>query len=242
MSAVQAKRMKEARARQAAYLAMRAAERAADAGGQEGAPGSATPTAAAAPAPLTSVPIAAPAPPAPAPALRPFVVPPPASPYQLKLDSAFEPVIYEDVHLELCPALAEIIFARSATMTSTPSINRGGWKSPETFFSWGDRAIAQLARTLIGLLGARPTGWAMVNRHGSEHPRHQHRIAIVSAIFYVTTGDPIVPTVFECGDGSELEIEPSPGRLVIFPGDMWHRVPRYEGDAPRITIALDVRR
>jgi hypothetical protein len=88
----------------------------------------------------------------------------------------------------------------------------------------------------------------MVNRAGSQHPRHQHRIASLSGIYYVTRGseDAITPTIFECPCAAsqryDLEIEPDLGRLVLCQGQMWHRVPRYDGAAPRITIAFDVRR
>jgi hypothetical protein len=84
----------------------------------------------------------------------------------------------------------------------------------------------------------------MVNRAGSHHPRHQHRAAILTGLFYVTAGneEQATPTIFECADGSELEVEPHPGRLVISRGEAWHRVPPVIGDEPRITIAFDLRR
>jgi hypothetical protein len=91
--------------------------------------------------------------------------------------------------------------------------------------------------------------WAMVNRAGSHHPRHQHRIATLSGVYYVTAGSPdaITPTVFECpcdgrGDPYELEVDPHPGRLVVCRGEMWHWVRPYPGELPRITVAFDVRR
>jgi hypothetical protein len=88
----------------------------------------------------------------------------------------------------------------------------------------------------------------MVNRAGSQHPRHQHRIASLSGIYYVTSGseDAITPTIFEChynvSQHYDLEIEPDPGRLVLLNGMMWHRLPIYAGEIPRITIVFDVRR
>lgn len=101
---------------------------------------------------------------------------------------------------------------------------------------------------IVELVGARsPIAWAMVNRAGSHHPRHQHRIATLSGVYYVAAGSPATPTVYECPcDGRpkdyELEVEPHPGRLVISRGETWHRLPSYTGDLPRITIAFDVRR
>lgn len=164
-------------------------------------------------------------------------------PVEIKAACSREPIVYDNVRPDLCAQLAEVILARAARDQSTPSLNRGGWKSTETLFQWGHPAIRELERTaLYGMLGGRAVGWAMVNRNGSGHPRHQHRLAVLVGVYYVTAGDPAVPTIYECADGSELEITPAPGRLVIAPGDMWHRVPAYPGDSPRITIVCDVRR
>ena len=155
-----------------------------------------------------------------------------------------EPLIFDGVLPEICPALERVILHRSKTQRSTKSLNVGGWKSTEDFFSWSDAAVQRLRQLITEQTGARnPVGWAMVNRAGSQHPRHQHRIAVLTGIYYVTAGseEAITPTVFEF-PGGELEIEPHPGRLVIFRGETWHRVPPYPGELPRITVAFDVRR
>jgi hypothetical protein len=83
----------------------------------------------------------------------------------------------------------------------------------------------------------------MVNRAGDCHPRHIHQGAIWSGVYCVDPGDePITPTLFEAPD-RDVAVMPAPGRLVLFPGDMWHSVPACAGGpAPRITIAFDVRR
>jgi hypothetical protein len=164
-----------------------------------------------------------------------------------------EPLVFDDVLPELCPALEQGILHRMQTDRSTKSLNVGGWKSTEDFFAWPHAAVQQLRQQILVKMGApRLVAWAMVNRAGSHHPRHQHRAAILTGIYYVTVGseDAIVPTVFECeGDaasgrssGYELEVEPHPGRLVICRGETWHYVPVYPGELPRITIAFDVRR
>lgn len=160
-----------------------------------------------------------------------------------------EPLVFDDVCPELCPALEQVILQRARQGRSTRSLNQGGWKSTEDFFLWPDEAVQLLRQRIADELGApRVVGWAMVNRAGSQHPRHQHRIASLTGVYYVTAGseDAITPTVFECeGDGSgryELEVEPHPGRLVICRGETWHRVGCYPGELPRITIAFDVRR
>ncbi len=176
-----------------------------------------------------------------------MVAPAPASTAsQIAVSCRAQPIVYDGVLPELCPALEQVILGRMQGDRGrrTGSINVGGWKSGEDFFLWAHPAVQQLREAIAEAVGApSPVAWAMVNRAGSHHPRHQHRVAILTGIYYVTTGsqEAITPTVFEC-EGGELEIDPYPGRLVILRGDMWHHVPRYPGDLPRITIAFDVRR
>jgi hypothetical protein len=167
-----------------------------------------------------------------------------------------QPVVFDGVRSDLCPALEQVILGRmqSDRGRRVGSLNVGGWKSGEDFFAWPDAAVQELRRVLVEVVGERPlVGWTMVNRAGSQHPRHQHRAAVLVGVYYVAPGsaDAITPTVFECPcDGRvvrgkeryELEVEPHPGRLVISRGTAWHRVPVYPGDLPRITVAFDVRR
>lgn len=166
------------------------------------------------------------------------------------------PLISEGVRPELCPALAEIILGRMQRDhgRKMKSLNVGGWKSEENFFSWPDEPVQTLRQTIVDAVGAKSlVGWAMVNRAGSQHPRHQHRVALLTGIYYVTPGNAaaLTPTVFECPCDErllrgtpryEMEVEPCPGRLVVCRGETWHRVPRCSGDEPRITVAFDVRR
>ena len=161
-----------------------------------------------------------------------------------------QPIVFDDVRAELCATLEQVILDRMQNdrRRKTGSLNVGGWKSGEDFFSWPDAAVQELRKVIVEMVSARsPIAWAMVNRAGSHHPRHQHRIAILSGVYYVTTGSPATPTVYECpcderSKSYELEVEPHPGRLVVCRGETWHFVPKYMGDQPRITIAFDVRR
>lgn len=171
---------------------------------------------------------------------------------QLVADCRDHPVVFDNVRADLCSTLEQVILDRMQNdrHRKTGSINVGGWKSGEDFFSWSDAAVQELRQAIVEIVGAKsPIAWAMVNRAGSHHPRHQHRVATLSGVYYVTAGSPdaITPTIFECPcDGrpkrEELEVEPHPGRLVVCRGAAWHRVPIYRGEAPRITIAFDVRR
>jgi hypothetical protein len=162
-----------------------------------------------------------------------------------------EPLVFDGVRPELCPVLEQIILGRlqNSRGRKVGSINIGGWKSEEDFFSWPDEAVQELRQTIVDQIGhPSPVAWAMVNRAGSQHPRHQHRIATLSGVYYVSPGseNAITPTIFECpynvNQHYDLEIEPDPGRLVLLSGMMWHRVPIYAGGNPRITVVFDIRR
>jgi hypothetical protein len=148
---------------------------------------------------------------------------------QLAAQCRDQPVVLDGVHPDLCPALEQVILGRMRGDRGRRigSINVGGWKSGEDFFAWSDAAVQALRRAIVEVVGAsRPlVGWAMVNRAGSHHPRHQHRVAVLTGVYYVA-----------------VEVEPHPGRLAIFRGETWHRLPPYGGESPRITIAFDVRR
>jgi hypothetical protein len=174
------------------------------------------------------------------------VVPSPPSPAQIAAQCRAAPLVFDDVRTDLCPALEQIICLRAETTRRTASLNVGGWKSSEDFFAWCDDPIRELrdvvART-VGIAPSKFVAWAMLNRAGSHHPRHQHRVAMITGVYYVAVGDEELssPTIFEYPDG-ELEVDPRVGRLALFRGETWHRVPIYKGDLPRITVAFDVRR
>jgi hypothetical protein len=152
------------------------------------------------------------------------------------------PVVYDGIRLDLVDELAEEI-SRHAGARSAPSLNEGGWKSGN-LANWTSSAVRDLISTLQEATSAiELEAWAMINRHGSRHPRHVHRGAIFAGVYYVSPGgEASPPTIFEMPDGSEFIAEPIAGRLVIFPGDLYHRVPLYIGDEPRITVAFDVKR
>jgi len=176
---------------------------------------------------------------------------------QLVAQCRDQPVVYDGVRPDLCPALERAVIARMQGDRGRRigSLNVGGWKSAEDFFTWPDDAVQDLRRAVVEIVGtSRPlVAWAMVNRAGSQHPRHQHRTAILVGVYYVTTGSPeaVTPTVFECPcdgrltrpeDRHEVAVDPHPGRLAFCRGTTWHSVPKYAGDQPRVTIAFDVRR
>ena len=167
--------------------------------------------------------------------------------------------IHDDVHPEICEPLRELALDRAARFPSGGSNNIGGWKSDEGFLDLPVQCVRVLLVHLMTRLGHRPLGWAMVNRNGSVHKRHRHGLQYQCGVYYVTPGDPAMPTIFETATHVmaasavlsptqrrpitilPVEVVPVPGRLVLFPGSMWHSVPRYDGTAPRISIAFEVR-
>ena len=159
------------------------------------------------------------------------------------------PIVIDGVRVDLLGELRIAVLALERVCPSQPSLNRDGWKSKE-IFSWPGSCASDLSATIVEHVArelARPFflhGWAMVNRPGSYHPRHVHQGALMSGVYCVDPGDePSSPTVFE-GTGGDIAVIPAPGRLVLFPGDLWHRVDACGGsrDRPRITIAFDARR
>lgn len=154
------------------------------------------------------------------------------------------PVVRDGLCLDLLDSLALEIEARAHDLgeRSAPSLNRGGWRS-DSLLHWTGPATKTLIGTLRELTRAIDLeAWAMVNRRGSSHPRHVHRGALMAGVYYVRPGGPSTPpTIFEVQGGPEIHVEPLAGRLVLFSSDLYHRVPAYHGDDPRVTVAFDVR-
>ena len=113
----------------------------------------------------------------------------------------------------------------------------------------------------------RMNAWANVNRAGQGNEFHTHPGAFWSATYYVRDGgagsDPSLGGEFEIADprgvgpamlapmlairtpggqslGASETVRPVPGTLVLFPSWLSHGVRPYEGDAVRISIALNL--
>jgi hypothetical protein len=152
------------------------------------------------------------------------------------------PVVHDEIALDLVDALRTVVLACAGPGAPYPGgANRGGWKSRTDFLNWQAPVLAQFKERITGVLDGQAIGssWAIVNKAGSWHGRHRHG-APTSGLYYVTEGDPKVPTIFEQTDAPDLMVEPRVGRLVLF-GNLFHYVPKYDGQEPRITIAFDVR-
>ena len=110
--------------------------------------------------------------------------------------------------------------------------------------------------------------WANINFNGNSNNSHDHTVNDNhwSGILYLNPGEiggsnSSGKTVFEdrnlSGDGrtigsipfhkeykdriGEASFLPEKGKLVFFPGTLWHRVDEYTGETPRITIAFNLR-
>ncbi len=158
--------------------------------------------------------------------------------------------VIDDVDTDLLPFLRSAILAREASgEPSHGSNNVGGWKSGIDFFdSPTSSPIRRLRDSITAcavVAGITPMNhtalaWAMINRDGSFHKRHTHGLGYTVGVYYVAAGDPPTPTIFEMPRG-EQEVLPVPGRLVLFWGGIFHRVPIYLGTEPRISIAFELR-
>ena len=103
--------------------------------------------------------------------------------------------------------------------------------------------------------------WANVNEHGHFNRSHSHlgAYAQISAIYYVDVGD-IQPgrdaggrTRFEDWTAVAIDVDrnpdvlrrdvlmqPSNGRMLMFPASLMHSVERYQGHSPRVTVAFNL--
>jgi len=80
---------------------------------------------------------------------------------QLVADCRDQPVVFDNVCPDLCAQLEYVILARMQNDRGrrTGSLNVGGWKSGEDFFSWPDAAVQELRQVIAELVGARsPVG------------------------------------------------------------------------------------
>ena len=94
--------------------------------------------------------------------------------------------------------------------------------------------------------------WSVRLRRGGFHVNHIHPEGWVSSAYYVSVpaeaddstlrsgwlkfGEPRFPVP---GLAPLLEVQPRPGRLVLFPSYLWHGTHALRGDAPRMSVAFD---
>ena len=97
--------------------------------------------------------------------------------------------------------------------------------------------------------------WSVRLQAGGHHVAHTHPMGWISSAFYVelppaaqlgrspsgwiTFGEP--PPELGLQLGAHAQVEPKPGRLVLFPSFMWHRTLPFDA-GERLVVAFDVRR
>ena len=103
------------------------------------------------------------------------------------------------------------------------------------------------------------SAWANVNRRGHYNDLHTHPGATWSAVYFIDSGesDPTSGgTPLELFDpnpartvaffpdipASNMTFKPEPGLMVMFPSYLPHAVAPHQGDLPRISIALNIRK
>jgi tetratricopeptide (TPR) repeat protein len=94
--------------------------------------------------------------------------------------------------------------------------------------------------------------WSVRLRRGGFHVNHIHPEGWLSSAYYASVppeaddsalrsgwlkfGEPRFPVP---GLAPFLEVQPRPGRLVLFPSYLWHGTHALRGDAPRMSVAFD---
>lgn len=143
-----------------------------------------------------------------------------------------------------------ILELREGAKQSVASLNIGGWKSEIRVLPELATRVPAAARLLERLtpISRRPivSSWAMVNTQGARHPWHTHKLSKVTGVLYVLADSDHSPIEFgaprpDRGDIAQIVRVPAvPGRLVLFPGHVWHQVPEVTGAGVRISLAFDV--
>jgi len=94
--------------------------------------------------------------------------------------------------------------------------------------------------------------WSVRLRRSGFHVNHIHPEGWVSSAYYASVpsevDDPTQrsgwlkfgePRFAVPGLGPFMEVQPKPGRLVLFPSYLWHGTHALRGDAPRLSVAFD---
>ena len=94
--------------------------------------------------------------------------------------------------------------------------------------------------------------WSVRLRRGGFHVNHIHPEGWVSSAYYASVPDEVddstqrsgwlkfgEPRFAVPGLGPFLEVQPKPGRLVLFPSYLWHGTNSLRGDTPRISVPFD---
>ena len=94
--------------------------------------------------------------------------------------------------------------------------------------------------------------WSVRLRRGGFHVNHIHPEGWVSSAYYASVPGEVDDSTLRSGWlkfgeprfavpglAPFLEVQPRPGRLVLFPSYLWHGTHALRGDAPRMSVAFD---
>jgi uncharacterized protein (TIGR02466 family) len=94
--------------------------------------------------------------------------------------------------------------------------------------------------------------WSVKLRRQGFHVNHIHPEGWLSSAYYASVPDEVDDSTRRSGWlkfgeprfavpqlGPFLEVQPRPGRLVLFPSYLWHGTNPLRGDAPRMSVAFD---
>ncbi len=178
------------------------------------------------------------------------------------------PMIVERPEVDIA-ALKKAILAEQQRSPGIMVSNLGGWHSDFRLFEWGGDAARALGGEVVKLANANTEmggiahewaveGWANVLATGGSNAAHAHPGNFWSAVFYVDvegTGgelilhDPRMPALKmhapalsfdKKGPESAAKITVSTGKLVMFPSWLLHSVLPWQGEQPRISIAINL--
>lgn len=95
--------------------------------------------------------------------------------------------------------------------------------------------------------------WSVRLKRGGFHVNHVHPEGWISSAYYAEVPDEVQDTTLKSGwikfgeprypvpgAAAERFVQPTQGRLVLFPSYLWHGTTQIHGEHPRMTLAFDV--
>jgi hypothetical protein len=141
--------------------------------------------------------------------------------------------------LKIPEDLVENILTWMEVRTSNRCSNRGGWQAdyqndpPE----WIQPFHAQLVEFFKDYTITR--AWFNVNGPGHSNRRHRHHVGETSAVLYLQVPENSGRIVFQQGRVFN-RIQPTVGKLLVFPSNLMHEVEENKSQENRISMAFNL--
>ena len=139
----------------------------------------------------------------------------------------------------LASDLAAKIIGLALSEHSVDCHNRGGWQGNITESSplWAQELVAALAqmfpdRRIHGV-------WLNVNGPGHSNRMHRHRVGGDTLVLYIQVPPNSGRVIFQ-HQRQRRAIDPQPGMILVFPGDIMHEVETNFSDSHRISLACNL--